>query len=103
MRPFAGANDDNFILMHDNECPHTARVCIDYHKHETIEVMDWPTLSPDLNPIEHVWNILYRCISQHDHPPMTIQELIIIFRHEWEALAFQTIQNLIHSMPWRCQ
>ena len=83
--------------------PHTAIVCMDYLNHETIEIMNWPAHSPDLNPIEHVWDILYRRISQRHHPTMTIQELTIILRHEWETLALQTIQNLICSMPRRCQ
>ena len=68
--------------------------------HETIEVMDWPARSPELNPIEHVWNSR---ISKRDHLPLTIQELTITFIHEWESLALQTIQNLIRCMPRKCQ
>ena len=59
-----------------------ARVCIYYLNRETIEVMDWPACSPDLNPTEHIWDILYRHILQHDHPPTTIQELEMTIRHE---------------------
>ena len=103
MRPFAGAIGDNSILMQDNSCPHTARVCMDYLNWETIEVMDWPACSPDLNPVEHVWDILYRHILHGDHPPKTIQELTNILRHELETVALQTVQNLVRSMPQWCQ
>ena len=53
IRPYAGAISDDFILMDDNARPHRARVVTDYLEMETIERMDWPSLSPDLNPIEH--------------------------------------------------
>ena len=86
MKPFAMAIGDNFILMQDNACPHTAGVCMDYHNCGTIEVIDWPAHSPDLNPKEHGWDILYRHVSRHDHPPMNFKEFAIIL-NEWETLA----------------
>ena len=52
---------------------HTARLTMDYFYHEGIEVMDWPAWSPDLNPIEQVWDYLYRQISRRDRPPLTVQ------------------------------
>ena len=103
LRPFAGAIGNNFILMQDNACLHTARLTMDYLYHESIEVMDWPAWLPDLNPIEHVWDYLYRQISRRDRPPLTVHDFIQAIRLEWEILPQQTIRNLILSMPRRCR
>ena len=67
IRPFAGAIGDDFVLMHDNARPHVARVVQDYMEEAGIEVMDWPTVSPDLNPIE----LLGFCGETHQRPRTT--------------------------------
>ena len=62
-RPFAGAVGDDFILMDDNAHPHRAHVVTDYSETESILRMDWTSRSPDLNPIQHVWNVLQRNVT----------------------------------------
>ena len=54
---------------------HRAHVTNAYLEHETIVRMDWPARSPDLNPIEHAWDILQRAISARPVQSRTLQEL----------------------------
>ena len=75
IRPFAGAIGDDFLLMHKNARPHVARVVQDYMEEAEIEVMDWPAVSPDLNPIEHCWDCVRIRIRDREPPPQTLPEL----------------------------
>ena len=63
-RPYAGTIGRHFVIMDDNARLHRARVVEDYLQQETIVRMDWPACSPDLNPIEHVCNMLEGAISR---------------------------------------
>jgi transposase len=62
VKPYAGAVGDGFILMDDNARPHRARVVTDYLENETIERMEWPSSSPEMNPIEHAWDMLQKAV-----------------------------------------
>ena len=75
VRPYAGAIGDTFTLMQDNARAHTARVSTTFLDDEGITVMNWPAWSPDLNPIEHAWDMLSRRIGQRQHPPDSVQSL----------------------------
>ncbi|CAJ0964271.1 unnamed protein product [Ranitomeya imitator] len=61
--------------FHDNARPHVAGVCQQFLQDEGIEAMDWPARYPDLNPIEHIWDIMSRTIHQRNVAPQTVQEL----------------------------
>ncbi|GFU23517.1 DDE_3 domain-containing protein [Trichonephila clavipes] len=65
--------------------------------------MDWPTQSPDLNAIEHVWDFLGRRLAARTLPPVTIRDLRLALQDEWAAMPQQLIDTLILSMGRRCE
>ncbi|GFX75770.1 transposable element Tcb2 transposase [Trichonephila clavipes] len=58
--PYAGAIGDSFVFQDDNARPHRARLVENMLEAEAIQRMEWPACSPDLNPIEHVWDMFGR-------------------------------------------
>ncbi|GFV02971.1 transposable element Tcb2 transposase [Trichonephila clavipes] len=63
--------------------------------------MDWPVRSPDLNPIEHVWDFLGRRLAARTLPPVTIWELRLAL--QGAAMPQQLINTLFLSLVRRCE
>ncbi|GFV93540.1 transposable element Tcb1 transposase [Trichonephila clavipes] len=66
---FRGAMGAEFLFMDDNARPHRANIVDECLQSEDITRMDWPAYSPDLNPIEHVWDMLGRRIAARNPLP----------------------------------
>ena len=75
---------------------------VDFLEQEDIDVLPWCARSPDLCPIEHVWNELGRRVSRRDNPPVNRPTLIAALQEEWDNLPQGIISNLIGSMRRRC-
>lgn len=103
VRSFASAIGEDLVLMDDNTRPHRARAVTAFLEQECIQCMDWPALSPDLNPIEHAWDLLQRRLSARDIQPQTLPQLAEALADEWSRIPIQEILNLIHSFPRRCR
>ncbi|GFS75655.1 transposable element Tcb1 transposase [Trichonephila clavipes] len=63
VRLFRGAMGAEFLFMEDNARPHRTNIVDESFQSEDITRMDWSAYSPDLNPIEHVWDMLGRRIA----------------------------------------
>ncbi|GFU74308.1 transposable element Tcb2 transposase [Trichonephila clavipes] len=85
----------------DNARPHRARLVENMLKAKTIQRMEWPACSPDLNPIEHVWDMLGRGIATRPRPPATVRDLEIALLEEWNSIPQSLIHNIIASMANR--
>ncbi|CAM1303151.1 Uncharacterised protein r2_g1315 [Pycnogonum litorale] len=62
------------IFQQDNARPHTIRVSMNFMRQSNIEVLPWPSLSPDMAPIKHVWDEIGRRIRARGQP-QTLEEL----------------------------
>ncbi|UYV75785.1 Transposase [Cordylochernes scorpioides] len=63
-------------------------------------MLPWPPYSPDLSPIEHVWDIIGRRL--HALPqPRSEDELWQMVEREWRAIPQDAIRTLIDSLPRR--
>ncbi|GFX17310.1 transposable element Tcb1 transposase [Trichonephila clavipes] len=103
VRLFRGAMGLQFLFMDDNAPCHRTVAAEQLLESEDIERMDWRARSPDLNPIEHVWDFLGRRLAARTLPLVTIRELRLALQDEWAAMPQQLIDTLILSMGRRCE
>ncbi|GFX50680.1 transposable element Tc3 transposase [Trichonephila clavipes] len=103
VRPYAAAIGNDFILMDDNARPHRARIVEEYLEDHGLERMEWPARSPDLNPIEHLWDYLGREVAALNPPPRSLHELKQGLLCVWSSLPIPVSDNLINSMGNRCR
>lgn len=99
--PFSQRVGENFIFMQDNARAHTARSTQTALSDANITVLPWPAMSPDLNPIEHLWDQLKRSLKANYSDVANRQELINALKVCWEQIPEQNITHLIESVPDR--
>ena len=97
-RKFKRSNK-NITYQHDNDPKHKSKLTITFLKRKNINVIEWPSYSPDLNPIENVWSILKMRVKKRN--PINETELHKFIEEEWYGIESSILNNLFNSMPKR--
>ena len=100
LKPLMTGQDD--LFQQDNAPIHVSRETKAYFSRENINVMDWPALSPDLNPIENVWGLMVRNVYKNGQQYDDKVSLKRAITKAWDDIPFITLERLENSMHKRC-
>lgn len=88
-----------YTFQQDSAPCHTAKSVKKWFADNGVPVMNWPSQSPDLNPIEHLWGEIKRRIR--NKVIKNRQDLKNEIFRVWEEIPPSVTQNLVASMPRR--
>ena len=88
-----------FTFQQDNNPKYTAKTMQEWLRDKSLNALEWPSQSPDLNPILHLWRELKIAVQQRS--PSNMTELERICREKWETLPQYRCAKLVASYPRR--
>ena len=94
---------EGLVFQHDGAPIHKSKITSEWLEENDISVLPWVDQSPDLNPIQHLWDQVDRKIREMDHLPTSRQELENAIKIVWNDISVSTVRDLIRSMPRRVE
>ncbi len=82
-----------WVFQHDNDPKHMAKATKEWLKKKHIKVLEWPSQSPDLNPIKNLWRELKVRVAKHQ--PRNLNDLERICKVEWDKIPPEMCANLV--------
>lgn len=90
---------ENFIFQQDGAPCHTAKTTKKWLSDHKINILSWPSNSPDLNVIETVWHKMKQALR--NNPQRTLPELKAEIEQIWNRFTPEMCRSLVESMPNR--
>lgn len=90
-------------LMQDGAPGHAAQYTRAELEERGITVITWPAFSPDLNPIETLWNEMKNTLQEKYPEKMTYDQLRTAVKEIWDAIPDDRVRELIRTMRQRCE
>lgn len=101
MLPYADENMPlRWIFQQDNDPKHTSKKAKAFFLHNKLSILPWPAQSPDLNPIENLWNDLKNIVALKK--VSNKNQLWTEIQKAWYSIPLERCQRLVDSMPRRC-
>jgi hypothetical protein len=94
-------SDDDCLYQHDIAPSHKSRSVREWFVNNNIPEMDWPAQSPDLNPIENLWDELEHRLRSRRQQPTSLTALATVLQEEWAAIPPETFRHLVEILPGR--
>lgn len=89
----------DFIFQQDNDSKHTAGVTKRFFENRRIKVLPWPAQSPDMNPIENLWEIVKDRVAELQ--PKNVAELRAKILEVWSQIPAEMCQKYALSFTKR--
>jgi transposase len=99
--PWYFFQEEDYIFQDDNASCHVSNKTKSWKENKLIKTLPWPAQSPDLNPIENLWDILERRVRKYKPMPSTKNDFFELLKREWYQIDEGELTRLVKSMPNR--